>query len=164
MPRTEIVHEDATLRLGVSRNLLVFAWSGTPESEHIRTLSRVHHTLAGRYHEHLAALDLVVTGTPRFTDPLRDELVRLVRDPRLQGKGTAHVVSMGGLTGATVRAFISTVILLARPAAPNKVFSEVAPAAAWLVPMLTTGGEAWNTAGVLSVVADVTGKVAATAR
>ena len=32
------------------------------------------------------------------------------------------------------------------------------------VPLLTTGGEAWNATGVLSVVADVTAKVATPAR
>ncbi len=161
MPRTEIVFEDATLRICSSRNLVVSAWSSTPEPDHLRTLNRALHAQDGKYREHRALLDLVVTGTPRFTDKVRDELVRLLRDPRAQGKGTAHVVTVGGLAGATVRAFLSTVMLLARPEAPNKVFGEVAPAANWLVPLLTTGGEAWTTANVLAVVADVTGKAGA---
>jgi hypothetical protein len=164
MPRTDIVHDDEVLRMGVSRNLVVCAWANAPEVEHIRSLSRAAQGTIGRYKEHRAFLNLVVTGTPRFSDAVRDELVKFIRDTRLQGQGMAHVVSIPGIAGATVRAFLSTVMLLARPVATHKVFSELAPAAAWLVPKLTTGGEAWTSAGVLAAAADTTGKGPASGR
>jgi hypothetical protein len=157
MARTEIVHADDVLRLGVSRNLLVCAWSSAPDLEHVRSLTRAVHALGNRYHDHRAILDLVVTGTPRFSDGVRDELVRFLRDPRQQGQGGAHVVAIGGIAGTTVRAFLSTVMLLARPTMPHKVFGDISSAATWLVPRLTTGTEAWTAAAVLTVAAEVTG-------
>jgi hypothetical protein len=161
MPRTEIVHDDAVLRMVVSRNLIVCAWADAPGVEHIRSVSRVAHGVVSRYKEHRAFLNLAHAGTPRFSDAVRDELVKLIRDTRLQGQGTAYVVSIPGIAGATVRAFLSTVMLVARPIATHKVFGDLAPAAAWLVPKLTTGGEAWTSTGVLAVAADATGKAPA---
>jgi hypothetical protein len=160
MPRTEKVHEDATLRMGRLKNLLVFAWFGPPEVVHVRALGRELQALSTRYRGEIAALDLLVSGTPSFKDEARDELVRLLRDPRKEGRGAAHVVEVGGLAGAAVRAFLSTVLLLARPARPNKVFADITPAATWLLPHLWRAGEAWSVADVVAAAEEVRGRAA----
>lgn len=158
MPQTEIVHQDDTLRIGVSRNLIVSAWSNSPEPDHIRILHRALHSISGKHRSQHAMLDLVTSGTPRFSDTIREELVKVIRDPRLGGKGTAHVVAIAGIGGTTVRTFLSTILLVARPVAPNKVFADIAPAAAWLAPLASTEQESWNTADIIAVATEITGR------
>src|SRR5690349_21502219 len=115
MRRVEIVHRDATLRLGVSGNLLLCVWTATPELAHVRAMGRAMQPLSAKYREQWGFLDVVASGVPRFTDDVRDEVVRVMRDPRLQGSGVAHVIQLSGLAGITTRAFLSTAMLIARP-------------------------------------------------
>ena len=71
---------------------------------------------------------------------------------KLLAQGAAHVILASGFTGTAVRAFMSTVILLGRPAVPNKVFSEPSAAAAWHLPLLAQGTEAWTAAEYAALV------------
>jgi hypothetical protein len=151
----EIVHHDPTLRAGISRNLFICIWTGTPEVAHVRVMRRSFQTLVTRYRERFGFLDVVVSGTPRFTDEVRNEVVRLIRDPNLQGRGSAHVILLPGLGGTTTRAFLSTVLLLGRSSTPAKVFGELSGGAAWLAPIVTDGGEVWSAEEVLSAEAEL---------
>lgn len=158
MPRTEIVHEDATLRLGVSRNLLIVAWLGTPESAQLRALGRARAALATKHKADVGSLDVVLAGIlPRFTQEIRDEVVQMLRDARLQGLGSAHVALAEGLSGVTTRAFLSTATLLAHSSTPHRVFSELRPAATWLAPLLAAGSVPWSVDDILAAQAEVTG-------
>jgi len=156
MIQVEIVHEDATLRIGVARNLSVLAWFDAPGLVQIRAMERARQAFVARHHGNVGSLDVVVSGTPRFSDEIRSEVARIMRDPRLQGTGTAHVVLVDGLLGTTARTFLSTAILLARPATPHKVFGDLRAAAAWLAPLVSRIGEAWTADDILAVQADVT--------
>jgi hypothetical protein len=156
MAETEIVHEDSTLRIGVTRNLVAFAWSAAPEATHVRSLTRALQAVIGKHGSNHAALDIVLSGAPRFSDEVRSEMVKLIRDPRIQGQGSAHVVEVAGLSGTAVRAFLSTVLLMGRPAAPHKVFGSLGAGAAWLASVLSKVGQAWTTAEILKAAAAVT--------
>jgi hypothetical protein len=162
MARTEILHDDASLRLGVCKNLVIPVWSDTPNVTHIRALGRAIQGACNRYRQDIGVFDLVAAGTPNFSDEVRNELVKIVRDPHLQGRGTAHVIMLPGLPGIATRAFLSTVFLLARSVTPTKVFADARAASAWLVPLLSQGGrEAWTVEEMLAAVAELTRKVAA---
>jgi hypothetical protein len=159
MAQTDIVHDDAVLRVGVTRNLVVFAWSAAPDAGHVRSLSRAMSTVSGKNGGRFASMNIVVSGTPRFSDQMREEMVKLLKDPKLQGVGSAHVVNAPGLAGTAVRTFLSTVLLLARPAAPHKVFPSVAEGAAWLAPLLAKDakdGQPWAAAEILAAASVVT--------
>ena len=155
MARTEIVHDDACLRLGVCRNLVVNAWLESPTGIHAKAMGKAILDTATRSRMNFGVLNAIVAGTPRFTDDFRDEIVKVLRDPRVQGSGSAHIVTLGGFGGVAVRAFLSTVLLLGRSASPNKVFSDPRAAAVWLAPLLSTGGERWTSEEILTAYAEV---------
>jgi hypothetical protein len=156
MPLAEILHEDASLRLGLSRNLLTIAWLGSPESPQLQALGRAMASLTAKHRQDAGMLNIVVSGAPRFTDAVRNEVVRLLREPRLQLRGGAHVVLTPGLAGVATRAFLSTATLLARAETPHRVFGELRPAAAWLAPLLSAGGTAWSVEEILAAQAEAT--------
>jgi hypothetical protein len=136
MAHVEIVHSDPILRMGVSGNLIVTAWCDAPRVSQVRAMSRALLGVSNRYKQAFGMLNTIVSGTPRFSDDVRQELVKIMRDERLQGRGAAHVIVLGGLAGAASRAFLSTVFLLGRSSSPNRVFSEPREGAAWLVDRL----------------------------
>jgi hypothetical protein len=163
MAKIDTVHDDASLRLGVSRNLLIPVWLGTPEVVHMRILGRAVHGVVARYGTSFGWFNVVVSGRPVFSDAVRDELVKILKDPRHHALATAHVVMIPGLAGAAVRAFLSTVSLLGRVRWPDKTFSEPRAAAQWIAPLLDKSGrEAWSADQVLTAQAEMTLKLAST--
>jgi hypothetical protein len=153
--RAETVHQEATFRLVVSENLLVAVWSEAPELDQMHAFVRALRAVIGKHGRRTGSINLILAGTPRFTDDVRAEAVRLMRDPRLQSSCTAHIVLVGGLAGAAARAFMSTVLLLGRPATPSRVFSETRTAAMWLAPLLSQGGGAWSVVELIELLASI---------
>ncbi|MEP7125764.1 MAG: hypothetical protein ABJE95_32840 [Byssovorax sp.] len=151
MAEPAILHTDAILRILTSRNLQVNVWSNAPTVEQIHIFSRAGASLARRNPRGTGLLNLMLRGTPSFSQEVRDETVKLMKQEVFR-LGTAHVILLGGLTGAAVRAFMSTVMLLARPGVPNKVFGEAETAATWLAPLLTQGAEAWSPTELVALV------------
>lgn len=153
MAELEIVHRDATLRIVTSRNLQVNVWTNAPSLEQMRVFGRTGATLA-RQHPHGAGLlNVILPGTPSFSEPVRAEVVKLMKQATLYSLGAAHLILVGGFTGTAVRAFMSTAILISNPSRPNKVFGAPEDAAAWLAPLLARGAEPW-TRGQLVALAD----------
>jgi hypothetical protein len=150
MAQTDIVHDDGTLRVGVTKNLVTFAWTAAPDVAHVKSLSRNLHTVAGKHGQRFATMNVAVSGAPRFSDEMRAELVKLLKDPKIQGVGSAYVVDLPGLAGTAVRTFLSTVLLVARPGAPHKVFGKLAEGAAWLAPLLSKEGQPWTPADIVT--------------
>jgi hypothetical protein len=163
MAIVEMVHTDTVLRMGTCRNLLVCAWLATPEPTHFRTLSRGLHTLIGKHGSDIGVFDVIIAGRPVFSDELRDGLVRVLKDPRTQGHGMAHVIEVGGLAAVTTRAFLSTAFLLAHSTSPNKVFGDVASGAAWMASTLSKGAQVWSAAEIVDVQATISQRKATTA-
>ncbi len=81
--------------------------------------------------------------------------MRVLRDPRFQGRGSAHVLELGGLAGVTTRAFLSTAILVARPTAAHKVFGDVEAGVAWLAPRISSGAHVWSPAEIVQAQAQI---------
>jgi hypothetical protein len=153
MAQTDIVHSDDALTIGVTRNLVVSAWIAAPDAAHVKSLSRALHQVSGKHGGRFAFMSLVISGAPRFSDQMREDMVKLLKDPKLQGVGNAHVVNTAGLAGTAVRTFLSTVLLVARPAAPHKVFASLAEGAAWLAPLLakdSKDGQPWTAAEIVT--------------
>lgn len=143
MSATHIVHDDATLHIGLHKNVQINVWRDAPTLSQVRLFA--HHAEAmSRSHPGGSALvNLVVAGSPRFSDGVRDEVTRMMKSPTLFRLGAAHVITLGGMNGVAVRAFLSTVTLVARPTTPSKVFGDSASAATWLSPRLELGRERW---------------------
>ena len=138
-----VVHEDENLRLVTSRNVLVAVWTDAPTVAQMHTLERAARRL-GTAHRETGFANVAVRGTPSFSSEVREEVLRLSRNPKLLSLARAHVIIAPGLVGAAVRAFLSTTLLLARVPVPTKVLSSFDAAAAWLVDPLARGDTRWT--------------------
>lgn len=152
MPALEPVHVDATFRIFSARNVQVNVWADAPTVEQMRAFGRAGAAHARRHPGGAALLNLITSGTPSFSEAVRDETVRLMKLPDVYRLGAAHLVLLAGFKGTAVRAFLSTVMLLGRPPVPNKVFGDAESAAAWMMPLLAPGAEAWSPEEIVSLV------------
>ena len=155
MAELETVHTDSTLRIVISRNVQANVWSNAPTVEQMRLFGRVGVAQMRPHPRGTGLLNLIVGGTPSFSEAVRAETVKLVKQPGIFSLGAAHLVLVGGFTGTAVRAFLSTVLLLGRPPCPNKVFGDPETAAAWLAPLLAQGAERWSQAELIALVAQL---------
>lgn len=151
MTDLEVIHSDAALSVVIARNVQVNTWTDAPTVEHLRMLSRTSTALSRKNPRGAALINLMVRGTPSFTQEVRDETVKALKQNYFR-LGTAHIILLGGFSGTAVRAFMSTATLIARPQDPHKVFSEPEAAAAWLAPLLLQGAEAWSPVALVTLV------------
>ena len=144
VPPLEIVHEDATMRQVYCRNVQIAAWYDAPSLEQMHTYGRCAKVLSKRYGGKSALMNVVVKGVPRFSSEVREAASEYTREGAHQ-IGAAHVILVGGLLGSSVRAFLSTVMLLGRPPNPTKVFGDLDGAARWMAKSLCARSpEAWD--------------------
>ena len=139
MPKLRAVHEDPTLRISGCENLLLAVWSNAPDLAQMRAMGAALRGLARSQPAGSALMNIVVRGTPNFTEPVRTEALRLSRDPTISRLGGAHVILLSGLAGVATRAFLSTVTLVASQATPTRIFGDGKAAAAWLAERLAEG-------------------------
>lgn len=142
----QVVHHDAALRITVSKNLQINVWTDAPTLAHLRLHAAQAQVMHRAHPDGTGLVNIMVRGTPKFTDGVRDEAVRLRKMPSHYTLGTAHVVLVTGLAGAAVRAFMGTVILMARSPTPSKVFGDIDSAVRWFTPILARGRSAWTAA------------------
>jgi hypothetical protein len=130
-------HEDGSLRLAGVEQLLFALWSDAPridQLQHLARAAREHLALIGERKQVL--VNVMLAGTPNFSDEVRRESAALAKRFAARRIAVAHVILAPGFIGVAARAFISTLILVARPTAPTKVFDSLEAAATWLVPYL----------------------------
>jgi len=140
----QITRDDGVLRIGSDRNLLVAGWTASPEGDHLRVLGEHAHRIARAYPKGSALLNVLIRGTPKFHDRVREEAVKVINDPSNFPLGAGHVIMVDGLAGAAIRAFLSTIMLLGRGNRPRKVFADPREAAAWIARNLSFGPEPWT--------------------
>jgi hypothetical protein len=155
MAEPETVHDDPVLRTVNARNVQVNVWLGAPTIVQVRAFGRASAALARKHPRGTALVNLMMQGKASFSEEVRDELVKQMKLDTFR-LGAAHVVLASGLTGTAVRAFLSTVILLGRPGIPTKVFSDTKSAAAWHLPLLAQGAEAWTLAELTALLEKTT--------
>lgn len=139
----EPIVADATLRIASAGNVLYAAWTGPPSVSQMRELGRISRAFAERHRGDAAFWDVIVSGRPAFDDGVRRESQALTREGWFR-LAVAHLVLPDGLTGAAIRAFLSTMILLGRPSTPTKVFDEPGACAAWFCAQLAAGASPWT--------------------
>ncbi len=143
MSTPDILYTDPVLQISAHQNLLIIAWSDAPTAAQMRECERAGRSLARKHSGGIALLDLILSGKPNFSSEVREEAVKLNRDPTLFRLGIADAVLVSGLVGVAVRAFLSTVALLARSKVPSRVCASLADAEEWLLPQLTRGDQSW---------------------
>lgn len=153
--RAQIVYEDATLRQAYARNLHVVAWYDAPSLEQMHAYASCAKALSDRWRRRSGLMNLVVGGVPRFTAEVREAAAEYTREGA-HGAGAAHVILVSGLLGSSVRAFLSTAMLLGRPPNPTRVFGGIAEAARWMATNFAAhSGQVWDPDELARVCLDV---------
>lgn len=138
----EAIHADEVLAFGRERNLIVSVWRDAPDVARMRMLREYSDRLADTYADQFGHLNLVVSGTPRFSEDVRRETRSFVAEGR--SAVVAHVLLLPGFISVAVRSFLNTVMLVARPRVPTKIFSALEPGVAFVADVLVGGSEAWT--------------------
>jgi hypothetical protein len=123
-----------------ARTVAFVGWRGTPRAEDVAEWHRLGTTLEKAHPRSTACVDLVLTGTPSFTEDVRREAQSLAADRGIFHLGFVHVLLMPGFAGVAVRGFIGTILHISRPHAPTKVVGSIADASSWLAPKLSAQG------------------------
>lgn len=151
MTGTETLFASSQLEITACRNLSVAVWRDAPTVEVLQELARASLVLGKQHPTGSGLLNLVVSGTPRFTEDVRKETARLARDATLFPLGVARVFLLGGFAGIAVRAFLNTATLVAGPSPrPLHAFTNLEDAAAWIAPKLEVGGQRWTSAEIVA--------------
>ena len=119
-----------------SGNLALIGWRDAPNYEDMIAWHQLGKSMGREFPAGSACVDVVVRGTPKFSDEVRRAAVKMAADPHVFPIAYAHIIVMPGFAGTAVRSFIQTVITLSRTPSPSRVFGDVATAAAWLQPKL----------------------------
>lgn len=136
MSRLEVVYEDATFHVATCQNLVAMLWCEAPTAEQLRAFERIGRRV-GRASKGTGVLwNVMLRGTPRFSEEARGELVRLMRGEEFLPRANAHIILVPGVAGAAVRAFMNTAVLLGRSKLPARFFGDPGEAATWLAPHL----------------------------
>src|SRR5262245_23266795 len=120
------------LRIAHFRNIQINVWTDAPDVHQMRAFSRHAQSFCLAKGKGTALLNGVIRGTPRFSEGVREEVVKSMKLRGVFKLGAAHLITVGGLGGAATRAFLSTAILLGRPKTPSRVFSTPPEACDWV--------------------------------
>jgi len=140
-----IAFENATARIAVDRNVVAVCWRDAPRGPtELREMERAGKRLGTQYKNGTALFNVIVSGTPSFSEDVRNEVTRITSDDDLFSLANAHVLLVEGLVASAVRAFLSTALLLSRTKSPNRVFAEVDGAVGWVDERIRSGPVVWT--------------------
>lgn len=155
MANVEIVHDEGMLRIATFRNVQINVWTDAPDVAAMRAFTRVAQAFCQSRPKATALLNAVVSGTPRFSEGVRDEVVKAMKIRGAFRLGAAHLIAVGGLPGTATRAFVSTAILLGRPRTPTKVFAQPKEACEWIAERAALPPEHWTVTELLDAYSEV---------
>ena len=142
-----LVYGDPTLRIITSRNVLFTLWSDAPTVPQLGHILTAAKDLRTSWPKGVAQAQLVLKGTPRFSDAVRaDSVALLKKKAEYVNLALAYVVLAHGLAGTAARAFLSTLVLLSRTQTPTRVFAELPTASQWLALQFAASDVAWSPA------------------
>lgn len=139
------------LRINASNGLVIAVWTDAPTLAEVGEMDRAGQKQARLNKGKVALLNVVVSGSPRFDEQVRARVKEMTSQGRPFNWAVAHLILVGGLAGAGIRAFLTTGLLFARSEIPKRVFGDRAECAAWLARTLRG---AWTPARVESMLDD----------
>jgi len=148
----EIAHEEGIFRITKERNVAVAAWRDAPSVAQMRAFERVGLAMSRAHPAGTALFNVVLSGTPNFSNELRDETTRISARKDMFTLATAHLVLVEGFVGVAVRAFLTTSMLLGKTSTPTKVFGKKDLAVDWVHGLLDPTGKTWTKEQLLALV------------
>ena len=132
----ESFYKDETLTVAFAPRLIVAVWRDAPTFPQMLRLRAASEEQRRRAADGAALLNLVLSGTPSFSNDVRKEATSQTQATSGWGIANAHVVLVDGFRGVAVRSFFGTMMLLARTDVPTKVFGELETAVRWVAPLM----------------------------
>lgn len=148
MSEIEVLHDEPQFAIAARRNLTLALWRDAPQAGWFRAIREKSWPYAGRWPDGAGWINLIVSGTPSFSEEMRREAAEVSKRDDLYTLGTANIVALDGLRGSATRAFLGTIFLLSRSKTPTKVFATPEDAASWLAPRL---GPPWTSDEILGL-------------
>lgn len=143
------------LRIAAFENVQINVWTDAPDVHQMRAFTRVAASFCQSAGRNTALMNAVVRGTPRFSEGVRDEVVKAMKLRGVFRNGAAHLITVGGLAGSAARAFLSTAVLIGRPKTPTRVFGDPREACEWITERAgTTGAQPWSADDLLTAYRD----------
>jgi hypothetical protein len=147
-----VAFENEIARFTYDRNVAVAAWFDAPRVKlELLEMEKVGKRLLAQYKEETALFNVIVSGTPSFSEEVRKEVTRITSDDALFARASAHVLLVEGFVGSAVRAFVSTALVISRTTTPNKVFADFEAAAAWVKLQLDKGPIVWTPGDLVGI-------------
>lgn len=76
----EIVFENATARISAMRNVVVVCWADAPRTTvELREFEKAGKRVSAQHDRRAIFANVIVSGTPSFSQEVRDEVTRLTR-------------------------------------------------------------------------------------
>lgn len=136
----DILHDEGGWRVGLWKNLLFTGISTSPTAGSLQLVREGQRRLFEK--EGAVGGLTIVTGLRLgpldLSEAMRTEIGRMMNVPNLRGH-SAIVIESEGFAGATVRAVLGAVILLAKPESPQKLFESRLDAARYLAQHAAAG-------------------------
>ncbi len=132
-------YRDGIVHMVAAHRLVVAAWWDAPTVTQTDALWRINRdvrTWTGD--DDVAFCNIALAGTPIFDSEVREQIQAMNREYGTRGLAQANLVLLEGFAGTAVRAFLSTVNLVARTKVPVKIFGKRPETEAWLGEMLVT--------------------------
>jgi hypothetical protein len=149
----KLEYDYATARIAYDRNVAVTVWFDAPRVKlELLEMEKVGRKISSQYKGTTVLFNVVVSGTPSFSEEVRKEVTRISADDTLYALGSAHVLLVEGFVASAVRAFMSTALTLSRTKTPNKVFANLDEAATWAKSQLDKGPVVWMPGDLVALV------------
>jgi hypothetical protein len=149
MGAAETYYRDSIVHMVSGPRLIVAAWRDAPTLTQTDALWRINADVREwTGDDDVAFCNVAISGTPIFDAAVREQIQAMNREYGARGLAQANLVLLEGFAGTAVRAFLSTVNLVARTKVPVKIFGERRETERWLLEMLVTVEPAYDPAAL----------------
>jgi len=145
MGEVKSYYRDGITHMVLAPRLVVAAWWNAPTRTQTDVLWRINEAVRKECgDDDIAFCNIAITGTPIFDSEVREQIQAMNREYGTRGLAQANLVLLEGFAGTAVRAFLSTVNLVARTKVPVKIFGKRPETEAWLLEMLVSVDPAYD--------------------
>jgi hypothetical protein len=129
------------LKLHGTQGLVIALWTEAPNMTELCEMEE-----AGLRQQRInggkaALMNVVVSGQPIFPEDIRTKCKEMISQGRPFNWAVAHLILLGGVAGAGVRAFLTASALFASKAIPKRAFGQRGDACVWMAKQL---GKGWS--------------------
>lgn len=139
---TDFMLERDDVAVAAVNNVVVVVWKKTPTAESAGLIGPLYKRVSDRSKDGIGLLVVIAEGVSVPNDKVRKLATEAMNEVRHSLRASAAVITTTGLLGATTRAVLSTMLLLAPSEGESRVFAGTDEAIEWLGGKLVPAGSA----------------------